>query len=129
MSLVQFFKCSLTKVINWFKIYRMKKFIQIPLAIQEDIILGNLIGNDLVVYSYLVDKAGHGKPIYFSNNKIAGELGGMSYGKISASLNRLHKAKHILRKKTAGNTMTQLKTVVINSKNILIKGRQHEDIC
>jgi hypothetical protein len=107
----------------------MKKFIQIPLAIQEDIISGNLIGNDLVVYSYLVDKAGHGKPIYFSNNKIAGELGGMSYGKISASLNRLHKAKHILRKKTAGNTMTQLKTVVVNSKNILIKGRQHEDIC
>lgn len=102
----------------------MKKFIQIPNIIQQDIISGKLIGNDLVVYHYLVDKAGHGKPIYFSNNKIASELGGMSYGKISASLNRLQKANHIKRTKTARNTATQLKTVVIDSNNILIRGRK-----
>lgn len=102
----------------------MKKFIQIPNIIQQDIISGKLIGNDLVVYHYLVDKAGHGKPIYFSNNKIASELGGMSYGKISASLNRLQKANHIKRTKTARNTATQLKTVVIDSKNILIRGKK-----
>lgn len=102
----------------------MKKFIQIPNVIQEDVISGKLIGNDLLVYSYLVNKAGHGKPIYFSNNKIAGELGGMSYGKISASLNRLQRANHIKRTKTSHNTATQLKTVVIDANNILIKGRK-----
>ena len=102
----------------------MKKFVQIPNIIQEDIISGKLIGNDLVIYHYLVDKAGHGKPIYFSNNKMASELGGMSYGKISASLNRLQKANHIKRTKTAHNTATQLKTVVIDANNILVKGRK-----
>ena len=44
----------------------MKKFTQIPNVIQEDVISGKLIGNDLVVYSYLVSKASHGKPIFFS---------------------------------------------------------------
>ena len=37
----------------------MKKFTQIPLAVQQDIINGKLIGNDLVVYNYLVSKAQH----------------------------------------------------------------------
>ena len=101
----------------------MRKFIQIPTAIQQDVIEGKLIGNDLVVYNYLLSKAGHGKPIFFSNNKIAEELGGMSYGKISASMNRLSKLKHIKRKKTCNKMSTQLNTFVFNG-NVLVKGKQ-----
>ena len=100
----------------------MKKFTQIPLAIQQDIISGKLIGNDLVVYNYLVSKASHGKPIFFSNNRIGKDLGGMSYGKISASLGRLSQAKHIKRKKTCNKTLTQLTTLVIDQENMLIRG-------
>ena len=90
----------------------MTKFIQLPIQIQQDVIEGKLIGNDLVVFNYLLTKGGHGKPIYFSNNKIAEDLGGMSYGKISASLNRLCRAKHISRKKTFNKTSTTVLTYV-----------------
>ena len=100
----------------------MKKFTQIPLAVQQDIINGKLIGNDLVVYNYLVSKASHGKPIYFSNDRIGKDLGGMSYGKISASLGRLSNAQHIVRKKTCNKTLTQLKTLVLNHNTMLVKG-------
>ena len=100
----------------------MKKFTQIPVVVQEDIINGNLIGNDLVVYNYLVSKASHGKPIFFSNERIGLDLGGMSYGKISGSLNRLAKAKHIKRKKTCNKTLTQLTTVVLGGDNVIIRG-------
>tara|TARA_Y100000592_G_C5313776_1_gene241462 strand:+ start:248 stop:592 length:345 start_codon:yes stop_codon:yes gene_type:complete len=97
----------------------MRKFTQIPTEVYQDVLNGNLIGNDLVVYNYLALKAGHGKPIFFSNERICNDLGGMSYGKISASLGRLRKAKHILRKKTQNKTLTQLKTLVINGKSII----------
>jgi hypothetical protein len=102
----------------------MKKFIQVPVEIQNDVIDGKLIGNDLLIYNYLVIKAGHGKPIYYSNEKIGEDLGGMSYGKISASLNRLMKAKHIKRRKTCNKTETQLRTVIRDSNNILIRGQK-----
>lgn len=105
-------------------IYRMKKFIQIPTAVQDDVINGKLIGNDLVVYNYLVSKAGHGKPIFFSNERIGLDLGGMSYGKISASLNRLAKAKHLKRRKTCNKTSTQLTTLVVDRSNIMIRGEK-----
>jgi hypothetical protein len=102
----------------------MKTFTQIPNEIQEDIISGKLIGNDLVVYNYLALKASHGKPIYFTNEKIGRDLGGMSYGKISASLSRLQKARHIARRKTCNNTETILKTVVLKGGKVLIKGEE-----
>ena len=102
----------------------MKKFIQIPIEIQNDVIIGKLIGNDLLVYNYLVIKAGHGKPIYYSNQKMGEDLGGMSYGKISASLNRLLKAKHIKRRKTCNKTETQLNTVIRDSSFIMIRGER-----
>tara|TARA_B110000444_G_scaffold260885_1_gene309729 strand:+ start:710 stop:1021 length:312 start_codon:yes stop_codon:yes gene_type:complete len=102
----------------------MKKFIQIPTVIQEDVINGKLIGNDLVLYNYLVIKAGHGKPIYFSNERMGLDLGGMSYGKISGSLNRLLRAKHIKRKRTPNRTATQLNTIVKDGRNILIRGEE-----
>jgi hypothetical protein len=101
----------------------MSKFIQIPLAIQEDIISGKLIGNDLVVYSYLVTKASHGKSIYFTNERIGKDLGGMSYGKISASLSRLKEAKHIMRRKTCNRTATTLTTAVLDGGKMLIRGK------
>ena len=101
----------------------MQKFIQVPTVVQDDVLSGKLIGNDLVTYNYLLSKAGHGKPIYFSNKKIADDLGGISNGKISASLGRLTKAKHIKRKKTANKTLTQLTTLVLDSDNIYIKGK------
>jgi hypothetical protein len=100
----------------------MKKFTQIPIVIYEDIVRGDLIGNDLVVYNYLVTKASHGKPIFFSNKQIGNELGGMSYGKISASLNRLVKAGHVSRRKTCNKCMTQLKTLVTKNREVMIKG-------
>jgi hypothetical protein len=100
----------------------MKKFTQIPVEVQEDVINGRLIGNDLVVYNYLVAKASHGKPIFFSNERIGNDLGGMSYGKISGSLNRLAKAKHIKRKKTCNKTLTQLTTVVLGGDNVIVRG-------
>lgn len=102
----------------------MKKFIQVPIEIQNDVIEGKLIGNDLLVYNYLVIKAGHGKPIYYSNERIGKDLGGMSYGKISASLNRLMKANHIKRRKTCNKTETQLKTLIRDSSNIIIRGNK-----
>jgi|GEM_PF-6369384 len=102
----------------------MKTFMQIPLVIQEDVVSGKLIGNDLVVYNYLVCKASHGKPIFFSNERIGSDLGGMSYGKISASLGRLSRAKHIRRKKTCNKTLTQLTTVILGDKNSLIRGQR-----
>lgn len=101
----------------------MRKFIQIPMEVQQDVIKGELIGNDLVVYNYLLEKGGHGKPIFFSNDRIAEDLGGMSYGKISASMGRLSKRKHILRKKTSNKMQTQLNTFVING-NVLVRGRK-----
>jgi|TARA_B100001765_G_scaffold190164_1_gene136803 hypothetical protein len=101
----------------------MQKFVQVPTIIQEDVLSGKLIGNDLVLYNYLLSKAGHGKPIYFSNKRIADDLGGISNGKVSASLGRLSKAKHIKRKKTANKTLTQLTTLVLDSENIYIKGK------
>ena len=100
----------------------MKKFLQIPTVVQEDVISGRLIGNDLVVYNYLVMKAGHGKCIFFSNERIGKDLGGMSYGKISASLSRLAKQKHILRRKTANKTATKLNTIVLEKGGLLVKG-------
>lgn len=99
----------------------MKKFIQIPVAVQQDVIEGNLIGNDLVVYNYLLSKAGHGKPIFFSNERIAKDLGGMSYGKISASLGRLYRAKHIKRRKTCNKMLTQLNTIVLGGA-VMVRG-------
>ena len=101
----------------------MQKFIQVPIAVQEDVLSGKLIGNDLVLYNYLLAKAGHGKPIYFSNKKISEDLGGISNGKVSASLGRLARAKHILRKKTANKTLTQLTTGVLDKDNIYVKGK------
>jgi hypothetical protein len=101
----------------------MQKFIQVPVSVQEDVLSGKLIGNDLVLYNYLLLKAGHGKPIYFSNKKIASDLGGISNGKVSASLGRLSRAKHIKRKKTANKTLTQLATLVLDSDHIYIKGK------
>jgi len=100
----------------------MRKFTQIPNAIQEDIISGKLIGNDLVVYNYLVSKAAHGRKIYFSNERIGKDLGGMSYGKISASLSRLKNANHIIRKKTCNKTSTQLNTAVLDGGKTIVKG-------
>ena len=101
----------------------MRKFIQIPTAVQQDVVNGKLIGNDLVVYNYLISKAGHGEPIFFSNNKIAEDLGVMSYGKISASMNRLSKLNHIKRRKTCNKMSTQLNTFVING-DVLVRGRK-----
>ena len=101
----------------------MRKFIQIPNAIQEDIVDGKLIGNDLVVYSYLVSKASHGKSIFFTNERIGKDLGGMSYGKISASLSRLRKANHISRQKTCNRTATKLQTAVLDGGKIIIRGK------
>lgn len=112
----------MTKNESYVTIVGMRKFIQIPMVIQEDVIRGRLIGNDLVVYSYLLTKGGHGKPIFFSNNKIAEDLGGMSYGKISASMKRLSENNHIKRRKTANKMLTQLKTFVIEGK-VLVNGR------
>ena len=100
----------------------MRKFTQIPSAIQEDVINGKLIGNDLVVYNYLVSKAAHGKPIFFTNERIGRDLGGMSYGKISASLSRLKKAQHISRFKTYNRTATKLETAVLQGGKLKIRG-------
>jgi len=100
----------------------MRKFIQIPSAIQEDVIDGKLIGNDLVVYSYLVSKASHGRTIFFTNERIGKDLGGMSYGKISASLCRLKNAKHISRYKTCNRTATKLETAVLDGGKLIIRG-------
>ena len=88
-----------------------------------DIIKGDLISNDLVVYNYLVSKGAHGKAIYLSNKKIGEDLGGMSYGKISASLSRLSKAGHIHRTKTSNNTATTLKTLVLSKGELMIRGK------
>ena len=107
---------------------KMVKFIQIPTVIQEDVIKGKLIGNDLVVYSYLVSKASHGKAIYFTNSKIGEDLGGMSYGKISASLSRLSKARHIHRFKTCNKTGTILTTAVLDRGKLLIRGKNENGI-
>ena len=101
----------------------MREFIQIPSAIQEDVIDGKLIGNDLVVYSYLVSKASHGRTIFFTNERIGKDLGGMSYGKISASLCRLKNAKHISRYKTCNRTATKLETAVLDGGKLIIRGK------
>lgn len=100
----------------------MNKFTQIPEVIQEDIISGKLIGNDLVVYNYLISKASHGKPIFFTNEKIGKDLGGMSYGKISSSMSRLKKANHISRFKTYNKTGTKLNTMILKGGKSLIRG-------
>ena len=100
----------------------MKKFTQIPNEIQKDIIDGKLIGNDLVIYNYLVSKAAHGKPVFFTNEKIGNDLGGMSYGKISASLSRLKKAQHISRFKTCNRTATKLETAVLDGGKLIVRG-------
>jgi hypothetical protein len=100
----------------------MKKFTQIPNAIQEDIVNGKLIGNDLVVYNYLVSKAAHGRPIFYTNERMGRELGGMSYGKISASLSRLKKANHISRFKTYNRTATKLETAVLQGGKMIVRG-------
>ena len=121
MAIVQFFECCLTKNDFCNNIVCMRKFIQIPTVVQEDVINGKLIGNDLLVYSYLVSKASHGKPIFFSNQKIGEDLGGMSYGKISASLSRLKKANHIARYKTQNKTATRLTTAVLDGGRIIIR--------
>ena len=52
----------------------MRKFIQIPMVIHQDVVKGKLIGNDLVVYNYLATKAGHGKPIFLTNEKSVSPL-------------------------------------------------------
>ena len=104
----------------------MKKFTQIPNSIQQDIIDGKLIGNDLVVYNYLVSKAAHGRPIFFTNERIGKDLGGMSYGKISASISRLKKAKHISRFKTYNRTGTTLETVVLQGGKVITKGHPED---
>ena len=101
----------------------MRKFIQIPMVIHQDVVRGKLIGNDLVVYNYLATKAGHGKPIFLSNEQIGEDLGGMSYGKISASMSRLKKAKHIHRFKTCNKMATVLKTLVVDKGRIKIRGK------
>jgi hypothetical protein len=101
----------------------MKKFIQMPLVIQDDVVEGKLIGNDLLIYSYLLTKASHGEPIFFSNKKIGDDLGGMSHGKVSASLSRLSSAGHIRRFRTCNKTGTQLKTMVQNKGNMIIRGK------
>ena len=101
----------------------MRKFTQIPSAIQEDVIDGKLIGNDLVVYNYLVTKASHGKNIFFTNERIGKDLGGMSYGKISASLSRLKKAQHISIFKTCNRTATKLETVVLDGGKLIVRGK------
>ncbi|NDG51697.1 MAG: hypothetical protein EBY39_01555 [Flavobacteriia bacterium] len=101
----------------------MKKFIQMPLVLQDDVIDGKLIGNDLLIYCYLLTKASHGEPIFFSNKKIGDDLGGMSHGKVSASLSRLSSAGHIRRFRTCNKTGTQLKTIVRNKGNITIRGK------
>lgn len=100
----------------------MRKFTQIPSAIQEDVISGKLIGNDLVVYNYLVTKASHGRSIFFTNERIGKDLGGMSYGKISASLSRLKKAQHISRFKTCNRTATKLETAVLDGGKLIVRG-------
>jgi hypothetical protein len=99
-----------------------KKFSQIPTVIHEDIIHGKLIGNDLLVYNYLAIRGSHGKPFFLSNKEIGLDLGGMSYGKISASLNRLSSNGHISRKKTCNKTQTTLKTLVMSPGGLFIKG-------
>ena len=123
MTVIQFFEFRVDFLCSMGYHYKMQKFIQVPTVIQEDVLSGKLIGNDLVVYNYLLSKAGHGKPIYFSNNRIAEDLGGISNGKVSASLGRLRRAKHIKRKKTSNKTLTQLTTLVLDSENIYIKGK------
>lgn len=94
-----------------------------PLVIQSDVIKGKLIGNDLLIYSYLLTKAGHGEPIFFSNKKIGDDLGGMSHGKVSASLSRLSSAGHIRRFRTCNKTGTQLKTIVKEKGNVIVRGK------
>lgn len=101
----------------------LNKFTQIPFEIHLDIIKGKLISNDLLVYNYLVSKGSHGKAIYLSNKKIGQDLGGMSYGKISASLSRLNKSGHIQRIKTSNNTATVLKTLVLPKGELMIRGK------
>lgn len=101
----------------------LNKFTQIPFEVHLDIIKGKLISNDLVVYNYLVSKGAHGKAIYLSNKKMGGDLGGMSYGKISASLSRLNRAGHIERTKTSNNTATILKTLVLAKGELMIRGK------
>ena len=101
----------------------MRKFTQVPNRILKDVLDGELIGNDLVVYIHLLNKAGHGKPIYLTNEKIGKDLGGMSVGKISASLNRLSRTGHIKRRKTSTRTETTLKTFVQSSKRMYVKGK------
>ncbi len=106
----------------------MRKFIQTPMAIQDDVLMGRLIGNDLVVYNYLAIKGAHGKPFFFSNQRMGDDLGGMSYGKVSASLNRLARARHIKRVKTCNKTSTQLLTFVGADKKMKVRGINYENI-
>ena len=115
----------------WLFLYNsktMRKFIQTPMVIQDDVLMGRLIGNDLVVYNYLAIKGAHGKPFFFSNQRIGDDLGGMSYGKVSASLNRLARARHIKRVKTCNKTSTQLLTFVSPDKKLKVRGADYENI-
>ncbi|MBD35878.1 MAG: hypothetical protein CL512_03840 [Actinobacteria bacterium] len=100
----------------------MQKFIAVPWKIQEDVIKGDLIGTDLMIFMYLASKAGHGRRIFTSRESMQEELGGVSLSKVADSLGRLAKAGHIERQRLNGVTSTKLLTFVKNANNIYIKG-------
>jgi hypothetical protein len=100
----------------------MQKFIAVPWKIQEDVIKGNLIGTDLMVFMYLASKASHGRRIFTSREVMKEDLGGISLSKVADSLGRLSKAGHVERQRLNGVTSTRLLTFVKNANNIYIKG-------
>lgn len=99
-----------------------QKFISIPSAIYQDLISGNMIASDLMVYMYLSSKGAHGKPIFISRQTMIKDLGNISISRLSSSLKRLSQSGHIARRKLNGITSTRLLTFVKDRNNILVKG-------
>lgn len=103
-----------------------QKFISIPSAVYKDLVSGNMIASDLMVYMYLCSKAAHGKPIYINRDIMIEDMGGISLSRLTASFKRLSYCGHIKRRRLNGTTSTQLLTYVKDKNNISIKGTLQE---
>ena len=107
-----------------------QKFLSIPRQIMEDLVSGELISTDVMVYMFLCSKCSHGKRVFLSRKAMLKNLGSMSLSRLSSSLSRLVDAGHLERRRLNGTTSTRLLTFVKDRSNIYIRGKNiNENIC
>ncbi len=94
------------------------KFIQVPAEIIKDIEVGKLIMNDLLTYTYLVDKTkmAGGKFLLKTEAEMANEIivnkKPSSVSRITKSLKRLRQAGHISRINSSRSSKTIINTKI-----------------